>query len=38
MKKEDINYELISKIEIQVKDTLFYIPWRNNKRRNNNIS
>ena len=26
MKKEDINYELISKIEIQVKDTLFYIP------------
>ena len=26
MKKEDINYELISKIEIQIEDTLFYIP------------
>ena len=26
MKKEDINYELISKIEIHVKDTLFYLP------------
>ena len=26
MKKEEINSELISKIEIQVEDTLFYIP------------
>ena len=26
MKKEDINSELISKIEIQVEDTLFYLP------------
>ena len=26
MKKEDINYEFISKIEIKVDDTLFYIP------------
>ena len=26
MKKEDINYELISKIEIQVQDTQFYLP------------
>ena len=26
MKKEDINYEFISKIEIQIEDTLFYIP------------
>ena len=26
MKKEDINYELISKIEIQLEDTLFYMP------------
>ena len=26
MKKEDINYELISKIEIQVEDTQFYLP------------
>ena len=26
MKKEDINSELISKIEIQVEDTLFYMP------------
>ena len=26
MKKEDINYELISKIEIKIADTLFYIP------------
>ena len=26
MKKEDINNEFISKIEIQVDDTLFYIP------------
>ena len=26
MKKEDINYELISKIEIKISDTLFYIP------------
>ena len=26
MKKEDINYELISKIEIKVDDTLFYMP------------
>ena len=26
MKKEDINFELISKIEIKVEDTLFYMP------------
>ena len=26
MKKEDINYELISTIEIQVHDTQFYLP------------
>ena len=26
MKKEDINFELISKIEIQLEDTLFYMP------------
>ena len=26
MKKEDINYEFISKIEIQIEDTLFYLP------------
>ena len=26
MKKEDINSELISKIEIEVEDTLFYMP------------
>ena len=26
MKKEDINSELISKIEIQIQDTLFYMP------------
>ena len=26
MEKKDINYELISKIEIQVQDTLFYLP------------
>ena len=26
MKKEDINYELISKLEIQVEDTQFYLP------------
>ena len=26
MKKEDINYELISKIEIQIQDTQFYLP------------
>ena len=26
MKKEDINLELISKIEIQIEDTLFYMP------------
>ena len=26
MKKEDINYEFISKIEIQIEDTLIYIP------------
>ena len=26
MKKEDINYELISKIEIKIQDTLFYMP------------
>ena len=26
MKKEDINFELISNIELQIQDTLFYIP------------
>ena len=26
MKKEDINYELISKLEIKVEDTQFYLP------------
>ena len=26
MKKEDINYELISNIEIKIQDTLFYMP------------
>ena len=26
MKKEDINYELISKLEIQVEETQFYLP------------
>jgi len=26
MKKEDINYELISKIEIQIQDTQYYLP------------
>ena len=26
MKKEDINDELISKIELQVEETLFYLP------------
>ena len=26
MKKEDINFELISKIEIQLDNTLFYMP------------
>jgi hypothetical protein len=31
MKKEDINYELISKIEIQIQDTQFYLPGENIK-------
>jgi len=26
MKKKDINYEFISKIEIKLDDTIFYIP------------
>ena len=26
MKKEDINYELISKLEIKVEETQFYLP------------